>query len=382
MQKRTMCVGLEETRRTTPVVPSTLPQPGPDSNAVSGIGSFRSSHHSRVTQVTDTPPSRVLNTPHEENNDSATLAWDADQEMNGEEGEVLDPLILHSTQPTPAKGRYPPDTETCRGKTGQEQHKRDTALLIPIPAATLAQLFAVRIPQSTPAPPFIPLPERFLSLVDLLTVHKPLTGPTAGVFARGRERLAEAFAGLAQELKQGLKARLQRYPRMDRPRPESSDSPTPRTTTATNDVQKGRLGSAARRVAGTAAVATVDNEVVSALRDKHPVGPQTCLARWGVQTCLARLKVRARATPQPRTYHGRRQILQTSHLARPIGVAVQLSASSSRRLALQTETMHDPVLLKGQADHRCPELEIPLVVGNSHPHHRPRLVSRGHPLVA
>jgi hypothetical protein len=39
-------------------------------------------------------------------------------------------------------------------------------------------------------------------------------------------------------------------------------------------VEKGRLGSAARRLAGAAAVATVDNEVVAALQDKHPAGTE------------------------------------------------------------------------------------------------------------
>jgi hypothetical protein len=120
-------------------------------------------------------------------------------------------------------------------------------------------------------------------------VHKPLSAPSAGVFARCVERLAEAFlaepgddtlfnilalpkAGLAPGLKQGLKARLERYPRVDWPRPEAGDNTTPRTTTAVNDVEKGRLGSAARRLAGTAAVATVDDNVVAMLRDKHPAG--------------------------------------------------------------------------------------------------------------
>jgi hypothetical protein len=111
------------------------------------------------------------------------------------------------------------------------------------------------------------------------------------MFAGCVERLAVAFlaepsndtlfnilalpkAGLAPELKQGLKTRLERYPRVDWPRPEPSDGTTPRTTTAVKDVEKGRLGSAARRLAGTAAVATVDDEVVATLRDKHPAGAE------------------------------------------------------------------------------------------------------------
>ncbi|GFZ49921.1 hypothetical protein JCM24511_07324 [Saitozyma sp. JCM 24511] len=97
-----------------------------------------------------------------------------------------------------------------------------------------------------------------------------MSGPSAGVFAGCVERLAEAFlaepsddtlfnilalpkAGLAPGLKQGLKARLEQYPR------------------AVKDVEKGRLRSAAKRLAG-AAVATVDDEVVATLREKHPAG--------------------------------------------------------------------------------------------------------------
>jgi hypothetical protein len=86
--------------------------------------------------------------------------------------------------------------------------------------------------------------------------------------------LALPKAGLAPGLKQGLKARLERYPRVDWPRPEPNDGTTRRTTTAVKEVEKGRLGSAARRLAGAAAVATVDNEVVAALQDKHPAGTE------------------------------------------------------------------------------------------------------------
>jgi hypothetical protein len=75
-------------------------------------------------------------------------------------------------------------------------------------------------------------------------------------------------------VKQGLKARLDRYPRVDWRSPEPNNGTTRRTTTAIKDVEKGRLGSAARRLAGTAAVATVDNEVVAALQDKHPAGTE------------------------------------------------------------------------------------------------------------
>jgi hypothetical protein len=49
---------------------------------------------------------------------------------------------------------------------------------------------------------------------------------------------------------------------------------TPATSTAVKNVEKGRLGSAARRLAGTAAVATVDNEVVAAIQGKHPAGTE------------------------------------------------------------------------------------------------------------
>jgi hypothetical protein len=57
---------------------------------------------------------------------------------------------------------------------------------------------------------------------------------------------------------------------VDWPSPDPRDCTIPRITTATKDVEKGRLGSAARRLVGTAAVAIVDNDVVAALRDKHP----------------------------------------------------------------------------------------------------------------
>src|SRR5690349_18681211 len=46
-------------------------------------------------------------------------------------------------------------------------------------------------PQSTP-PPDSPF-DRLLSLGDLPTVHKPLSAPSAGVFAGCVERLAGAF---------------------------------------------------------------------------------------------------------------------------------------------------------------------------------------------
>jgi hypothetical protein len=80
-----MCVGLEETRRTSAVVPSTSPQPVPDSDAVSDIVIFSSSHHSRATHVSDTQPFRVLDTPHEESQDTAMLDWDANYAMSGDE---------------------------------------------------------------------------------------------------------------------------------------------------------------------------------------------------------------------------------------------------------------------------------------------------------
>jgi hypothetical protein len=111
----------------------------------------------------------------------------------------------------------------------------------------------------------------------------------AGVFPGCVERLAAAFlaepsddtlfnildlpeAGLGPGLQLGLKPRLEQYPRVHWPRPEPSDGTTPGTTTAIKDVEKGRLGSAARRLAGTAAVAAVNDEVVATLRDKHPTG--------------------------------------------------------------------------------------------------------------
>jgi hypothetical protein len=60
------------------VVPSTSPQPVPDSDTISDINSFPSSHRSRVTHVSDTQPSRVLDTPQEDSEDMAMLDWDAD----------------------------------------------------------------------------------------------------------------------------------------------------------------------------------------------------------------------------------------------------------------------------------------------------------------
>jgi hypothetical protein len=90
-QKRTMCVGFDETTRTSTVVASTSPQPGPDSDAVSDIDSFPSSHHSRVTHVSDTQPSRVLDTPREEGDDLTPSDCDVDYNMSDDEGEMLDP---------------------------------------------------------------------------------------------------------------------------------------------------------------------------------------------------------------------------------------------------------------------------------------------------
>jgi hypothetical protein len=77
-------------RRTSAVVPSRPPQPVPDSDAVSDIVIFSSSHHSWATHVSDTQPSRVPDTPHEESQDTAMLDWDADYEMGGDEGEGFD----------------------------------------------------------------------------------------------------------------------------------------------------------------------------------------------------------------------------------------------------------------------------------------------------
>ncbi|GFZ48412.1 hypothetical protein JCM24511_06160 [Saitozyma sp. JCM 24511] len=90
-QKRTMYKGFEETRRTGAVVPSTSPQPVHKSDAVSDISSFPSSHHSRVTPVSDTQPFRVLDMPQEDSEDMAVPDWDADYEMSGEEDEGFDP---------------------------------------------------------------------------------------------------------------------------------------------------------------------------------------------------------------------------------------------------------------------------------------------------
>jgi hypothetical protein len=83
-----MFVGFEESRRPSTVVASTSPQPGTDSDAVSDIDSFLSSHHSRVTHASDTQPSRVLDTPRDESHDSVPSDWDVDHHMGGDEGEV------------------------------------------------------------------------------------------------------------------------------------------------------------------------------------------------------------------------------------------------------------------------------------------------------
>jgi hypothetical protein len=125
--------------------------------------------------------------------------------------------------------------------------------------------------------------DRFLSLVDLITVHKTLTGLPAGVSARCAEPLAEAFvadpgddtpfsilafpkAGLALGLE------MERYPHVDWTSPKIDDGTTQRATMAIKDVEKGRLRSAVRRLAGTAAVATVDNEVSQLSRTSAPGG--------------------------------------------------------------------------------------------------------------
>ncbi|RSH85392.1 hypothetical protein EHS25_004788 [Saitozyma podzolica] len=191
-----MCVGLEETRRTSAVVPSTSPEPGPDLDAISDIDSFPSSHHSRVTPVSDTQPSRVLDTPHEESRDMATVDWDADYEMSGDEEAALDLPNLRSTT-----------THTSQREVSLPWQLRSTAARRATSSATdtppssapprPSPSYMSSSPQSTPPPPTTPPPDspldRFLSLGDLPTVHKPMSGSTARVFARCVERLAEAF---------------------------------------------------------------------------------------------------------------------------------------------------------------------------------------------
>jgi uncharacterized protein YceK len=90
-QKRTMCVGWEVSRRTSAVVPSTPSQPVPDSDHISDIVVFSSSHHSWATHVSDTQPSRVLDIPHEESQDTVMLDWDADHGMREDEEEEFGP---------------------------------------------------------------------------------------------------------------------------------------------------------------------------------------------------------------------------------------------------------------------------------------------------
>lgn len=162
---------------------------------------------------------------------------------------------------------------------GKEQHKRDHpphARPRPRPRLPLCSPKFPNPPQTshlTPRPPcpFLPrgnrggprpaesLLDRFLSLVDLITVHKPLTGLPAGVSARCAEPLAEAFvvdpgddtpfsilafpkAGLALGLE------MERYPHVDWTSPKTDDGTTQRATMAIKDVEKGRLGSAVRRL--------------------------------------------------------------------------------------------------------------------------------------
>jgi hypothetical protein len=76
-------------------------------------------------------------------------------------------------------------------------------------------------------------------------------------------------------------------------------------------VEKGRLGSAARRLAGTAAVAAVDNEVVTALRDKN---------RAGAAGPLVRPKSQARVTSHTRRRWWPLQDLRIRHLTGAVWV--------------------------------------------------------------
>jgi hypothetical protein len=148
-RKRTMCEGLEKTKRTSTVVTSRSPQPAPNSDAVSDIDSFPSSHHSRVTHVSDTQPSRVLETPQEDGQHMAMLDWDADYEMSEDEAEGFDLPNRRSTNPTPANGRYPPiATEVYRGKTGHKQGNRHPTHLIPAPALTHLHVLVPTIPRA------------------------------------------------------------------------------------------------------------------------------------------------------------------------------------------------------------------------------------------
>ncbi|GFZ48415.1 hypothetical protein JCM24511_06163 [Saitozyma sp. JCM 24511] len=288
-----MCVGLEETRRTEAVVPSTPSQPVSDADAISDIVIFSSSHHSWTTHVSDTQPSRVLETPHEESQDTPMLDWNADYEMGGDEEGFGPPNRRSTAADTSQREVSHPRmlrTTIARLTRSSATHTLPTSSL-PRPSPTYVSVSQHSTPPAPSIPPPDPPFDRFLSQGDLPTVHKPLSGPSAGVFAGCVERLAEAFlaepsddtlfnilalpkAGLAPGLKQGLKARLKRYPRVNWPRHEPSDSMTPRTTTAVKDVEKGRLGSAARRLAGVAAVDAVDDEVVASLRDKHSAGAE------------------------------------------------------------------------------------------------------------
>jgi hypothetical protein len=158
------------------VVPGTSPQPVPDLDAVPDFDSFPSSYHSRVTHVSDTQPSRVLDTPTEDSEDMAKLDWDADYEMSGDDEEGFDLPNWHSaTADTSQREVSHPRmlrSTTARRTRCSVTHTPPTSSP-PRPSPTYVWVSQ----QSTPPAPSIPPPDspfdRFLSLGDLPTLHKP-----------------------------------------------------------------------------------------------------------------------------------------------------------------------------------------------------------------
>jgi hypothetical protein len=137
------------------------------------------------------------------------------------------------------------------------------------------------------------LQDRFLSLAALPTSFKPLPPATAAAFSSAATRLAEAFlldpsdatlldflalpkVGLVPGLRAGqnVKRRLERFPAVDWPLPDTGERPagSRHALTAAKQVESGRLGSAARILAGQTALAAVNEQVVDSLRSKHPPG--------------------------------------------------------------------------------------------------------------
>ena len=173
-----------------------------------------------------------------------------------------------------------------------EQKARQRGLEHDSPAAeTTSQTTSHTSPTDSVEPPS--LQHRFHSLAALPTSFKPLAPSQAALFSSAAARLADAFIsnpsdstlldflalpkiGLAPGLQRGagLKQRLATYPNVDwpEPQPREQHGAARSAPTATKQVELGRLGSAARILAGSSNVAPVDNGVVETLRLKHPAG--------------------------------------------------------------------------------------------------------------